>query len=658
MRARHFVVLVAVSLFVAFGPPERTTPAKWAVVIGISDYTHFGDEIGGDLPGAGNDARAVADVLVNRYGFPADNVKLILDGAATRDRLVTELSEWLPSVARKGDLIWFYFAGHGSQAWDLDGDEEDGLDETVCPADVMRGNTEKDILDDEIGVWLNQLPTDNVVVVWDKCHAKSSTRAVTPFARPRSLDRNVAQDVARPDDAAAPVASAVEDGGATGAGILEIAASQADEVAMDAAFPSKEQGGEPQYGGAFTTPFVQNLWNAPEDATYADIFQKTKGDMRRNRFRQEPDIDQKPLKDRPLFWIESAAPAVVAGTADETTAAAAAPAPAAGSVRILDLPSETRAVLSGGFNADMTVRSIYSAGEDLLEVLEVDPDRAETRIATRETRGLGVSRAGELAVGSLVRLVAYRYPDPMLRVMVGNLPPQTVAGVRRALISAPSLTLIEDETSFAHLLVRSRNGHYVVLNLDGFPRDSVPAPGAVAGSDDSAGVAALADLLKREFGQFQLAEIENPAQPFSIEFAFGNLRSDFVLGEEVSFQVTSERDGYLTIVDLAADGTASVIFPNDFVADNRVYAGRATLFPTPEMNLSFPAVEPVGRGIVRAFITERPMVMPVTQGGVTDAERVWAALRNAAGRPPIENSDAVPVQNWATAAIVYEIREP
>lgn len=656
MRARHFVVLGAVGLFAAFGPPERTTPDRWALVVGISDYTHFGDEIGGDLPGAANDARAVADVLVNKYGFSPDNVKLILDGAATRDRLVSELSGWLPSVARPGDLVWFYFAGHGSQAWDLDGDEEDGLDETVCPADVMRGNTEKDILDDEIAVWLRQLPTDNVIVVWDKCHAKSSTRAVTPFARPRSLDRNVAQDVAKPDMAAAKrAAGAVEDAGGAGSVALEIAASQADEVAIDAAFPG-QQPGTHRFGGAFTTPFVQNLWNAPPEATYQDVFSKTKGDMRRNRFKQQPDIGQEPLKDRPLFWIDATAPTVAAAQAQAPGAAAEEVEPT-GSVRILDLPSETRAVLSGGFNANVSLGSIYSAGEDLLEVTDVDPDRAEARIATRETRGIGVARAGELEVGSLVRLVAYRYPDAMLRVAVQGLPITSTQSLRRELISVPSLTLVEDETSFAHLLVRSRNGHYVVLSLDGFPRDSVPAPGALAGGGPEAGeIEALAELLRKEYGQFQLAELENPAQPFELEFAFGNGRNDFVLGEEVSFQVTSGRDGYLTIVDLDAAGNVAVIFPNAYVSDNRVHAGRTTVFPTPEMNLSFPAVEPVGRGIVRAFLTERPLVMPFSQGDATAAERVWTALRNATGRPPIEASEAVPVQTWATTAIVYDIR--
>ena len=637
MRIRHFLVLAAVALFVAFGPPERTTPAKWAVVVGISDYIHFGDEIGGDLPGAANDARAVADVLVNKYGFAPDNVKLILDHTATRQRIRTEMTEWLPSVARPGDLIWFYFAGHGSQAWDLDGDEADGLDETVCPADVTRTSTDMDILDDEVARWLAQLPTGNVIVVWDKCHARSSTRAVTPFARPRSLARSVEDDLEKPAGATeGQAADAVEDGGGLGAGVLEIAAAQADEVAIDAAFADRD-GGETTFGGAFTTPFVRNLWNASDGTTYQQIFDETRNAMKRNRFRQEPAIEDKSLKDRPLFWVE----------ADEAADAADAPtAPVTGAVRILEIPAGDRVVLAGGFNADMTVRSIYTAGEAVLEVTDVGPDRAEARLAGTGAPGDGATPASELAVGSEARLVAYRYPDAVLRVTVSDLPEPVQNELRSELRSVPSLQPVRDPTAFSHLLVRPRNDHYVVLTLEGFPRDSVSATD----------VGALAELLRREFGQFQLTELENPGQPFEVDFAFGDDGGELALGDPVSFRVTSERDGYLTIVDLAPDGTVNVIFPNDYVTENRVRAGQPTEFPSPDMNLQFTAIEPAGRGVVRAFVTERPLVLPFDQGAAaTDAARVWRALRSTAGAPAIEGSDAIPVTSWATAAIVYEI---
>jgi len=640
LRIHHFLILSVASLLVAFGPPERTTPAKWALVVGVSDYIHFGDELGGDLPGAANDARAVADVLVNRYGFEPGNVKLVLDHAATRERLETELSEWLPSVARPGDLVWFYFAGHGSQAWDMDGDEEDGLDETVCPADVTRGNTEMDILDDEVGVWLNQLSTKNVVVVWDKCHAKSSTRAVTPFARPRSLDRDVRQDVPRPAGATSvKTAAGPEDGGGPGAAILEIAAAQADEVAIDATFPGRA-GGEPRNGGAFTTPFVHNLWNAPEGATYSEIFERTREDMRRNRFRQQPHLDEKAMKDRPLFWLE--------GDEGATPSDDGMGNRSPGAVRIMEAPSRARVVLSGGANADMTPRSLYSVGGALLEVLDVEADHATARVVPGAG---GAARVSDIVAGASAGLTAYRYPDAALRVMVVDAPAELRSELRSRLAGVPALQLVEDEVSFAHLLVRPRNGHMVVMNLDGFPRDSVA---------DGAGAAArLGALLRREYGQFQLAELENPGQAFELGFAFGNGRNHFELGEPISFNVTSGRSGYLTIVDLATDGTVSVIYPNAHVTDNRIHAGRTTEFPAADSDLRFAAIEPVGRGIVRAFVTEHPMVMPFEQGAdATEAAHLWAALRNAAGASPVDGSEAIPTGSWGTAAIVYEIRRP
>ena len=42
---------------------------------------------------------------------------------------------WLVSGARPGDSLFFSFSGHGGQVRDVDGDEADGLDETILPED-------------------------------------------------------------------------------------------------------------------------------------------------------------------------------------------------------------------------------------------------------------------------------------------------------------------------------------------------------------------------------------------------------------------------------------------------------------------------------------------------------------------------------------------
>ena len=51
-------------------PQERTASTHWAVVIGVSDYIHFDDTEGGDLPAAQHDAMGVRDGLVLKHGFP------------------------------------------------------------------------------------------------------------------------------------------------------------------------------------------------------------------------------------------------------------------------------------------------------------------------------------------------------------------------------------------------------------------------------------------------------------------------------------------------------------------------------------------------------------------------------------------------------------
>ncbi len=110
----------------------------------------------------------------------------------------------------------------------------------------------------------------------------------------------------------------------------------------------------------------------------------------------------------------------------------------------------------------------------------------------------------------------------------------------------------------------------------------------------------------------RLAEVDNPGQEFEVEIAITDGRQSFGLGELVSFTARSEREGYLTLVDLGTDGTVTVLFPNPFESDNRIQAGRAFTFPTEAMDFEIPAQPPIGRGMVRAFVTEQPLELPTS----------------------------------------------
>src|SRR5262249_48651005 len=85
-------------------------------------------------------------------------------------------------------VVVFHFSGHGSQVLDeVDGDEIDGLDETLVAYDSdLRGKA--DIIDDELNVLFQELTRKckNVTFVMDCCHSGSNVRAV---AEARRVDR-------------------------------------------------------------------------------------------------------------------------------------------------------------------------------------------------------------------------------------------------------------------------------------------------------------------------------------------------------------------------------------------------------------------------------------------------------------------------------------
>jgi Caspase domain len=55
--------------------------------------------------------------------------------------------KWLREGAKPGDALILHYSGHGGSQKDTDGDEEDGMDETLCPVDYAKNGI---IVDDEV----------------------------------------------------------------------------------------------------------------------------------------------------------------------------------------------------------------------------------------------------------------------------------------------------------------------------------------------------------------------------------------------------------------------------------------------------------------------------------------------------------------------------
>jgi len=97
-----------VSLPKATEPPYRES---WAAVVGVDSYHKWPR-----LRYAANDAKAVRDMLVQKYKFKPDHVFLLLNEQATRQNILSLLGDTLanPDMVKKEDRVFVFFAGHGA----------------------------------------------------------------------------------------------------------------------------------------------------------------------------------------------------------------------------------------------------------------------------------------------------------------------------------------------------------------------------------------------------------------------------------------------------------------------------------------------------------------------------------------------------------------
>jgi hypothetical protein len=624
-RMRVWSALAATLPLLAFGPVSpRTASNHWALIVGVTDYVNFTDVDGGDLPGAEHDATAMRDVLVARWGFPTENVHLLLNRDATRAAIEQQINGWLKSSVQAGDQVLVYFAGHGSQTWDENGDEDDGLDETIAPSDVLPDSPRNDITDDVLGEWLRALPSTSVVYIHDNCNAGTGTRSATPFSRARKLARDP-NALSGPRPSRRAVGDAEDQSGFDIASrdVLELAAAQPDQAAVDAYFPGAE-GTEAFHGGAFTTYLVQQLWRAPASATYDQVFRSVRESLKQNRFQQDPHISEGvALRGAALF---------AAAGASGSTGGALVPV-----VRVTGATAE----LGAGQALGITPGSVLEtdAGATLI-VDAVTRDRATVRVTK-----------GTVAAGATARLVGYRHVTAPLRVNIAGVDSETAAAVKRALGASSRVTVVEDEKAYADLFLRRRGIEARIYGLDGFPRKAFAAGAAEA--------AQIASALNGEAAAKRLAEMDNLGQTFGVRLWLDDDKTGFGLGETIRINASSERTGYLTVIDLGTDDKVTVLFPNAFHKDNRIQANAAFAFPTDAMGFDIQAQEPAGRGMVRAFVTPAPLDLPTqAEGFVTGdlplADRIAAAVRSAAGTVP-GAADAIRLDSWGTASLVYDI---
>lgn len=168
----------------ALQPAASTMRRIRAVLVGVDVYERP------DVPrlrGCVNDVMLVRRTLKRYFGVPNEDIRVVVDERATKANILHRLAA-MTEQAEPGDVLVFYFSGHGSQIRDRDGDElTDQLDEVLCPFDID-WDRRTYILDDDVDAVFASLPPGVLLEgLFDCCFWGAGPRALAGEPRPQAM---------------------------------------------------------------------------------------------------------------------------------------------------------------------------------------------------------------------------------------------------------------------------------------------------------------------------------------------------------------------------------------------------------------------------------------------------------------------------------------
>ena len=139
-----------------------------ALIVGIADYMHNITKLPATVR---KDARDIRDLLIDpqHCGYPPDNVRLLLDGQATREGMLGALSD-LAARAEPTSAVLIYISSHGGHVT-----SGAGVGEYLLPADAVLLSGEPlartAISGTEFTEALRAISARKVLVIFDCCHS-------------------------------------------------------------------------------------------------------------------------------------------------------------------------------------------------------------------------------------------------------------------------------------------------------------------------------------------------------------------------------------------------------------------------------------------------------------------------------------------------------
>jgi len=156
---------------------------RFAICLGLTRLDPAGyDGWDGECPGCDVDAAKFAHLCHDAgFDFVSVGINQAVDHLFVKPAFLEICKRLKPD-----DLLVLFNSGHGGQQPDKDGDEADGLDETLC---WWSG----ELVDDDIARYLSKIPKGvRTLFITDTCHSGTNFRGRVKYGKAKKRSRPVA----------------------------------------------------------------------------------------------------------------------------------------------------------------------------------------------------------------------------------------------------------------------------------------------------------------------------------------------------------------------------------------------------------------------------------------------------------------------------------
>jgi len=230
--------------------------SKKALLIGIN-YINTSYQLTGCI----DDTTRMKDLL-SSYGFNDFNVLTDLTTIKpTKFNILNQLKNLLVN-AKSGDLLFFYYSGHGSYTFDRNKDETDGRDEMLVSSDLQG------VVDDELkAVIQTHLRRDITIIgMFDACHSGTMLDLKYNYLDSNNYDKYSENDKVSECEG----------------NVIMISGCMDTQTSEEASIDNKTQ-------GALTWSFIDCINKTP-NSSWRELLRNMRSLLKANKFTQIPQL--------------------------------------------------------------------------------------------------------------------------------------------------------------------------------------------------------------------------------------------------------------------------------------------------------------------------------------------------------------------------------